>query len=370
MQILDQTGFPHQMGTGMDVAGQAFMLLVVKGSFAFPERESDPPLPLQDQRPLVMVDEYTGAPGFSAPLWESDFAFRKPLCDVVLNGAAHAPGARPVERLRVGLAVGNWSKQFDVVGQREWRTLGPAIAATRPYPFTRMPFSYDTAFGGPDRSRPPGPDVPVHAANPVGLGWATASGGSPAGLALPNTEAPGQEITSPYGDWQPMALGPYGRGWPLRLPYGGTYDERWVAETAPFLPRDFDERYYQMAPPDQQIVPPAPFTPVVLVHLTPRGREAFRLPDTRLPFRVWRGRDCCLDTVALPDTLAIDAEARVLMLSWRVQVPIRRTIAEFSRAWIGAPTAAMLRAEREGRGYIRLAAVLGEGGGADGGNGP
>ncbi|MBB1490599.1 DUF2169 domain-containing protein [Paracoccus sp. MC1854] len=360
MQILDQTRFPHQMGAGMDVAGRSFMTLTIKGSFAFPDREGDPPRPLETQRPLVMADEYTGAPGFSAPLWESDFAFRKPACDVVLNGAAHAPGGRPVERLRVGLAVGGWSKQFDVVGQREWRTLGPAITATRPYPFRRMPFSYDTAFGGPDRSRPPGPDVPVYAANPVGLGFATATGGNPAGLALPNTEAPGEEVASPYGSYRPMALGPYGRGWPLRLPFGGTYDQNWVEHIAPFLPPDFDECYYQMAPPDQQVSPLAPLTPVVLVHLTPRGREAFRLPDTRLPIRIWRGADLCLDGQPLPDSLLIDAEARVFMLVWRVSVPVRRTLAEFSRAWIGPPTEAMLRAEREGRGYLRLSAVLGE----------
>nr|HRO16407.1 DUF2169 domain-containing protein [Paracoccus sp. (in: a-proteobacteria)] len=103
MQILDQTRFPHQMGSGMDMAGRSFMTLTVKGSFAFPDREGDPPIPLETHRPLVMADEYTGAPGFSAPMWESDFAFRKPRCDVVLNGAAHAPGGRPVERLRVGL---------------------------------------------------------------------------------------------------------------------------------------------------------------------------------------------------------------------------------------------------------------------------
>ena len=68
MQILDQTRFPHQMGAGMDVAGRSFMTLTIKGSFAFPDCEGDPPLPLETQGSLVMADEYTGAPGFSAPL--------------------------------------------------------------------------------------------------------------------------------------------------------------------------------------------------------------------------------------------------------------------------------------------------------------
>ncbi|HEX9859480.1 MAG TPA: DUF2169 domain-containing protein, partial [Paracoccaceae bacterium] len=104
---------------GMDKAGREYLSFVVKGTFDFPEDAASLPRPSATQRPLVMADEPTGAPGFSATLWESDFAFRKARCDVVLQGAAHAPGGRPAERVRVGLRVGNWAKQFDVVGQRE-----------------------------------------------------------------------------------------------------------------------------------------------------------------------------------------------------------------------------------------------------------
>ena len=122
--------------------------------------------------PLVMADEYTGAPGFSAPLWETDFAFRKPRCDIVLNGAAYAPDRRPATRVRVGLKVGAWSKVFDVFGHREWRARGPLFAATAPEPFLRRPISYDVAWGGTDRLDPDDPLPGAYLRNPVGTGWA------------------------------------------------------------------------------------------------------------------------------------------------------------------------------------------------------
>jgi len=90
MEILDQTRFVPAFTRGMDKAGREHLVLVVKSAFDFPDTGERPPI-AEDQRPLVMAAEFTGAPGFSAPLWETDFAFRKARCDVVVNGSAHAP---------------------------------------------------------------------------------------------------------------------------------------------------------------------------------------------------------------------------------------------------------------------------------------
>ncbi|MEX5729106.1 hypothetical protein Ga0609869_002459 [Rhodovulum iodosum] len=355
MQIYNQTRFVHEFTQGMDKAGREYLLLVIKGSFDFPEAEGAAAPVSAEQRPLVMADEFTGAPGLSAPLWETDFAFRKARCDVIAQGAAHAPGGRPAEAVRVGLRVGGWTKMFDVVGAREWRVAGPMVTATRPHPFTRMAFSYDTAFGGPDAADPDDPAPAVYAPNPVGLGWGQVR--NQAGLSgrpLPNTQAVDDPVTSPYGSYRPMALGPVGRGWPGRLRHAGTYDQHWQDAVFPFLPADFDERYFQHAPEDQQIDPPVPGTPVALANLTPRGREAFRLPpETALPVRVFRGSETAFDDTLHPDTLSFDCEARVMMMVWRLSVPLRRIISEFTEAWIGPPTEAMERARREGRGYMR-----------------
>ena len=354
MEIYNQTRTVCEFTMGMDKAGREYLSLVVKGTYDFPGDERGELRPSPTQRPLVMADEFTGEPGYSATLWESDFAFRKPVCDVVLQGCAHAPNRRPAERVRVGIRVGGWSKVFDVVGHRTWQVVGPTIVPTRPRPFVHLPFGYDMAFGGVDRLDPEVGHPSAYIGNPVGTGWATLRNQSRlSGLALPNTQAVGEEVTSPYGSYRPMALGPYGRGWPGRIEYGGTYDQHWQDHVFPFLPEDFDERYFQMAPPDQQVPRPEPGTEVVLVNLTPRGREAFRLPDCRLPITVFRRRDTAFEVTVLPDTLLFDAVALEISLVWRIDIPIRRIMAEFTHAWIGPPTETMLRARREGRRYIR-----------------
>lgn len=358
MQIYNQTRFQHQHTMGMDAAGREFLSLVVRGTFDFPDDNRAVPQPSAEQAPLVMADEQTGEPGYSATLWETDFAFRKPHAEVILQGAAYAPGGRAVEQVRVGVKVGDWLKQFDVVGYREWRNAGVAIVPTPPVPFTKQAFSYDTAFGGPDRLDRDDPAPAVYLDNPVGRGFATVRNqGRINGLALPNTQAVGEEIRSPYEDYAPMALGPMGRGWPDRLKYGGTYDDNWVDNIFPFLPPDFDELYYQSTPKDQWIAPPKTGTQVILGNLTPKGRESFALPDTTLPITIFRGRDKCLEEVAVADTLIFDTEARTFSMVWRVEVRIHRHMTEFTEAWVGAPTDAMLRARAAGRGYIRAVAV-------------
>ena len=102
---------------------------------------------LQDeQQPLVMADTFRGEPGLSAPLLESDFAPRKPYCDVLLHGSAHAPGGRPATQVTVGLQAGSLSKTFRVVGERRWDCGVTQLRSTPPLPFITQPIGYDVAW--------------------------------------------------------------------------------------------------------------------------------------------------------------------------------------------------------------------------------
>lgn len=354
MQIWNQTGFPHRFTMGMDKAAHEYVVIVVRGTFDFPDEPGGAVRKSAEQAELVMADSFTGEPGYSATLWETDFAFRKPRCDVIANGTAYAPGGRPAVRATVGIKLGGWSKAFEVMGNREWRAIGPVFAATTPVPFLRQPFSYDTAWGGTDRLDPDDSLPAAYAANPVGTGWArTRNQRLIPGLRLPNTQAPGEEVRSPFGDYRPVSFGPMGRGWPGRIEYGGTYDQNWIDNVFPFLPADFDERYFQMAPPDQQIDPPRGGEEVVLVNLTPQGRESFRMPKTALPIALFEGAAKVFEQDVFPDTVLFDPEKRRFSLVWRVQQRIRRTILDFSECWVGAPTRGMLRARATGKRYIR-----------------
>ncbi|WP_395446871.1 DUF2169 domain-containing protein [Aminobacter sp. UC22_36] len=354
MQILNQMGYPHQFTAATDVAGHDWLVVVVKATFDFPAKPGAEVRKSVEQAPLVFADTQTGEPGYSATLWETDFAFRKPRCDVIVNGWAYAPGGRPAERVPVGIKVGNWSKHFEVVGHREWRAIGPVFTATSPQPFLKLPISYDVAWGGVDKLDPEDKIPGVYAANPVGTGWSRSRNQRfIPGLRLPNTQKVGEEIRSPFGDYTPMSFGPMGRGWPGRIEYGGTYDDNWTKNIFPFLPPDFDERYFQMAPPDQQIDHPRGGEEVQLVNLTPDGRVSFRLPDTALPMALFKDGKKVVDTTVTADTILFDPERRRFSLVWRLSQRLHRTILDFSECWIGPPTPGMLLAHATGKRYIR-----------------
>ena len=262
---------------GMEPSGAERLVVAVKGTFSLPKRHGEEPKLAAEQVPLVDADLFTGEPGFSATLVECDYALEKPRCDVLLNGAAYAAGGRPTQRVMVGLQIGNWRKSVVVLGDRVWRNAGVAYIASQPTSFVRMPISYDNAFGGTD-DRPRDPvNYHQYPPNPVGRGWhyhryLERITGSP----LPNTGEPGDPVRDPQGNYRPMAFGPIGRGWPSRIRHAGTYDQDWIDNVFPFLPADFDIRYYQCAPEDQQIAAPAR-----------RRARYISQPDTRRAARIF-----------------------------------------------------------------------------------
>ncbi|CAN7384137.1 DUF2169 family type VI secretion system accessory protein [Aminobacter sp. LjRoot7] len=361
MHIWNQTGYVHQFTVAMDKAGHDYIVVVVKGTFDLPDTPGGLVRKSVEQVPLVFADTQTGEPGYSATLWETDFAFRKPRCDVIANGCAYAPGGRPAERVPAGIKIGSWSKLFEVVGHREWRAIGPVFTATAPQPFLKLPISYDVAWGGVDRLDPEDKMPGVYAANPVGTGWSrTRNQHLIPGLRLPNTQKVGEEVRSPFGDYTPMSFGPMGRGWPGRIEHGGTYDDNWTKNIFPFLPSDFDERYFQMAPPDQQIDHPRGGEEVQLVNLTPDGRVSFRLPPTGLEMTLFKHGAKSFEGVLYPDTILFDPENRRYQLVWRVAQRIERTILDFTECWVGPPTESMLRARAAGRTFVRAEGVAPE----------
>ena len=119
MHLLNATNMQAGYTMGMKPDGREFIVVAVKGTFKIP-KNGDKPTLAEEQFPLVEADEYTGEPGLSAPLYESDYARYKPRCDVTLNGCAYAPGGKPAEKVGVTLSVGKMRKSFYVVGHRFW----------------------------------------------------------------------------------------------------------------------------------------------------------------------------------------------------------------------------------------------------------
>ncbi|MEW6518166.1 MAG: DUF2169 domain-containing protein [Thermodesulfobacteriota bacterium] len=335
MRLEHITGMQAGYTMGMRPDGRELLVVCIKGTFTIPRDASEPQL-AEEQVPLVEADIFTGEPGFSAPLYESDYAPFKPNCDVLLNGSAYGPQGRPATRVRVFLQVGSMSKSFHVVGNRFWLKDYGSVQPTDPQPFVKMPFSYDTAFGGLDASRQDPLKLQVYAANPIGRGFHVhLDNESVHGKPLPNTEELQQSIAAPNGSYRPMSLGPVHRSWPPRITYAGTYDQNWLDNIFPFLPPDFDERYYQAAPPDQQMPYPAGGELVVLGNLTPEGRVSFTLP--RKEMLVWyllkNGEEKAEKAVL--DTVFLEPDAGRFTLTWRSSLPLKRNMFEVEMVVIG-----------------------------------
>jgi hypothetical protein len=335
---------------GIDPSAREHIVVVVKGTFRIPDKDSEAATLADEQVPLVMADTFTGEPGYSAPVHEADFPLRKKHCDILLNATAYAPEGRPAPRVRVGVKVGGWSKVIDVLGDRVWRQAGVTLGSSAPAPFTTMPVTYNRAFGGVDNTDPERSDA--YMPNPVGRGYGLVrSGERLIGRPLPNTEDPRDPVTVPWGAYRPMALGPVGRGWRPRLNYAGTYDQSWIDNTFPFLPADFDDRYHQAAAEDQQVEPLQGGEEVVLVNLTPRGRTAFRLPMVEVPV-VFIPRDGEKEeTRATLDTVLIEPDQGRVCLAWRTSRPLRRNIFELPEAVVGRMSRVYWRARELGKEY-------------------
>jgi hypothetical protein len=337
MELINATKMEADYTTGLRPDGRELLVVAVKGTFEFLGEPGKEPVLAKEQVPLVHTDVFTGEPGFSATLYEIDYAPRKPRCDVLLNGSAYAPGGRPVERLTVALRVGSLHKSFDVVGNRVWKKGAMLVTATEPEPFTAMPVSYDNAFGGVDRSHEDPARHRWYATNHAGVGYSENTTAEVIdGKPLPNTEETGRKVQDPQGRYRPMAFGPLGRSWQPRIKWAGTYDEKWLDERFPFLPDDFDERYYQCAAEDQQTDYLQGGELVELTNLTPEGRTTFRLPKqlrVTVLFLLRTGE--MIEAPAALDTLLLEPDRRQFTLAWRTAHPVCRTIREIQQIIVG-----------------------------------
>jgi hypothetical protein len=320
---------------GMEPSGRELLVVVVKGTFRIPTERGAAIRLHEEQVPLVMSDVFFGEPGLSAPQYEVDFAPHKPRCDVLLNATAYAPEGKPAERVTVGVQIGSWSKSFAVVGDRFWfRAAG--TRATDPEPFTSMPITYDRAFGGID-THPDDPETQVaFRANPSGRGFHKyLSDDRLRGTPLPNTEELHHPVIEPDGNYKPMAFGAIGRHWEPRIQYAGTYDQHWLDKVFPFLPADFDARYYQSAPLDQQLPLQWGEQKVTLLNLTPDGRREFLLPHFEAPIHIFTKNGEREDFTAAIDTIQIEPDLERLTLTWRVARPLKKNIHEIAQVLIG-----------------------------------
>ena len=334
---------------GMDPAGREHLIVIVKGTYAIPDIGFDLKLK-EEQMPLVESDTFIGDPGMSSPIYESDFALYKPFCDVFFHGKAYAPHQQPVRKLQVRMVVGSIDKSFNVIGNRTWYKTMMIAGSITPEPFTEMPVSYDYAFGGMDKSHPDEDKHTGYTYNPGGRGFAKYRH-ELEGVPLPNTEEIGDPVIRPGGKYKPMAFGPVGRGWKPRYKWAGTYDDKWLDNVFPFLPADFDNRYYQAAPIDQQMTHPQGGEVVSLQNLTPEGYKQFKLPNLDMPIEFAMKNCEKKHQQAIVDTIYIEPEEKQVTILWRTSIPLKKDMFEVRQVIVGKMSKAFYRARDLGKEY-------------------
>ena len=275
--VTNNTPFAAERSWVRDRDGGEIWLVAVKATFSLgPDGQV---AVAKEQAPVCQSPLFRGDPAASSLLYDCDLPRKKVGTEVLLHGHAYAPRGREVADVEVSLQVADREKRLRIYGDRVYQDTLLGLRVSEPQPFLKMPITYERAFGGVDQEAT-NPDWCTW--NPVGVGYARNK------RTLQGKPAPNIEQGEPRGwspDEQPVGFGPIASHWQPRVSFGGTCDEKWQRERMPLLPTDFDDRFYQCAPSDQQFDEYLRGgEPVELRNLTPNGRLSFQLPKVRLRY--------------------------------------------------------------------------------------
>jgi hypothetical protein len=316
LQVVNKTPYLPLMTVLPNEAGIDTLFVVVKGTFPLSPTPGAAPEPATPSA----EDVYWEDPGTSSLKYASELHVGKAGTDVVMVGHAYAPKGRPVAEMLVAVTVAERRKIVRVVGDRVWGTF--TGAPSRPEPFTKMPLLYERAFGGVHAPAGGHGAVLAEERNPIGLGFrGRRAPREVVGHKLPNLEDPGAPLKS-FGDQPaPAGFGFTAPAWLPRRKYAGTYDEAWKANRAPYLPRDFNRRFNNAAPPDltfDRFLTGG--EPLEVTGASPEGLLRLKLPTSRPKVTVainWK-----LETPAVVlETVLIEPDDRRFCVTWRVAVP-------------------------------------------------
>lgn len=232
----------------------------------------------EEQLPILASDVHWGEPTSSSIKYPGERHLTKPSTDVLLIGQAHSPKGKAVTELDVWFSVAKLSKVVRVIGDRIWKGGRVLSRITSPEPFIRMPLIYERAFGG--THEPEQGESTFEPRNPIGRGFrGKRNGGELDGMPLPNLEDPAKPLEQVGDRSNPACFAPIAAAWVPRKNHAGTYDERWRKHRAPYLPEDFNPRFFHVAP--QELIAPTYLRggePVKVINASPNGPLQFSLP--------------------------------------------------------------------------------------------
>jgi hypothetical protein len=318
--------FPYQ-----DKHCAKFCVAVVRATYDVDEQGNC--TPSKAQSPFVYADTHYGDPEFTSIRVETDFAPVKPKCEVLLDAIAMAPRGQQAESVEVRLVGPGLDKRAVVTGQRRWFRGGLGIQASRPTPFVSMPLAWHLAFGGTDRTDPDPAKHRSDTINPIGSGYLVGQSDID-GTPLPCVEHPASRMRIWNDRPRPIGFGPVPRFARERARYAGTYDKHWMENVLPFLPQDFDDRYFQAAPEDQWLDRLGEGMVFGCIGMNARGRFGVRLPRLSVPVR-FVFDDHLERKTMVPDTLIIVPHESRIVLVGRVGTKLPRKFVRLEEVQVG-----------------------------------
>lgn len=271
-----------------------------------------------DFRPVRWSDVPDDRGGIKYP---GDLCDDKPGTDVGLIGTAHPPKGKSLDKFFVWLGVSNdrtviLRKSIQVFGKRTYVADKRGVV---PGPSTIAGptlLTYPRCYGGRTESAEPG-SFAEEPFNPLGRGFAKDPStlvGTDAHVLEPVTEQ-GVTVHVSHGCFAPIPA-----DFEPRRSRAGTHDREWAKKRAPIKPRDFDTLHNSWATPGLHAREPLEGTETFEVAgVLPEGLWRFTLPDYAPVFEshlggAWRRHPTHLDGVL------IDADARVVELTWRAAI--------------------------------------------------
>ncbi|MBW2458302.1 MAG: DUF2169 domain-containing protein [Deltaproteobacteria bacterium] len=209
MELVNQTPLPAKVTVTRLSDTERGGIITAKATFCFSPGETA--LDTQAPFPLSLEPVVTelGLLPPDLPYQVADERF-----EVVVLGCAHAPSQEPVTEMRVAVSVGDVRRELVVTGDRSWAVHDGHTMMSSPVPFSRMPLTWERAFGG--RCKIEVDDgafvVVADPINPAGRGYDVARDAqaqaeyleAPPGFPryeyerlLPNLERPDERVATP-----------------------------------------------------------------------------------------------------------------------------------------------------------------------------
>ena len=310
LQLKNETPFKAALDLFYDENGIDTLIITVKALFTM----DTPPQIFAQQAEPARSDEYWAEPGSSSIKLGTDVTLIKPATDIVMTGNACALNGKPVHELDVRLTVGAIDKTVKVFGDRVWKSNGIGLIPSEPKYFDQMPLIYERAYGGVHLMEKKTLSVPR---NPVGIGFKGKKKKKElTGQPVPNIEDPKNLIIIAGDTPDPQGFGWFAPNWEPRKLYAGTYDEVWEKTRAPYLPQDFDLRFYQAAHPDLICSePPTDGEDVTITNMSLDGEIHFKLPAVDLDVQAkFKNRTESLNMKV--STIQFEPNNRLFSLVW------------------------------------------------------